>query len=351
MVPYAAALREEVVRRLDREGWPSPATVYLGGGTPSHLPPPVLHELVSSLPRRPGAEVTVECNPEDVDDELLDALRDAGVTRVSLGVQSLSRTVLEAIGRHGDPERTLEAVERVAQAGFPTYSVDLVYGSPAETDADLAGTLEALLALDCPPPHLSAYALTVEPGTPLSRAPSRHPDDDACAARYELVDEVLTRAGLEWYEVSNWALPGHECRHNLNYWAQGDYLGAGCGAHSHRGGHRSWNIRPLDRYLAAFASGRSPVAGGETLKERERVLEGLELALRTRAGVPEDALPADDPALEGLLEREAGRVRLTRRGRLLANEVSLRLRPDRPSRPTGAVPSSRDRTDHLAEHA
>jgi coproporphyrinogen III oxidase-like Fe-S oxidoreductase len=176
---------------------------------------------------------------------------------------------------------------------------------------------------------VSAYALTVEPGTPLARDPGRHPDDDVQAGRYELVDAMLSAAGFHWEEVSNWALPGHGCRHNQLYWRQGDYVGVGSAAHSHRAdasaGRRWWNVRTPDRYVSAVEGGRSPVAGEERVEGDRRELEGLMLSLRTPAGVPDQALP-DADELDGLVVREGGRAVLTLRGRLVANAVSSMLR-------------------------
>jgi oxygen-independent coproporphyrinogen-3 oxidase len=174
------------------------------------------------------------------------------------------------------------------------------------------------------PPHVSAYALTIEAGTPLAEDPSRHPDDDDLADKYELADDLLTAAGLTNYEVSNWAVPGHECRHNILYWRQGNYRGFGSAAHSHHNGHRWWNVRTPERYIAAVRAEESTEAAGETLDDETRRIEGLQLALRMRDGVPSAALDVDD--LDGLVDSDGQRVRLTRRGRLLANEVSLRLR-------------------------
>ena len=171
---------------------------------------------------------------------------------------------------------------------------------------------------------MSAYGLTVEAGTPLANDPARFPDDDDQAEKYELAEAMLVAAGLANYEVSNWARPGHECRHNRLYWSQGDYLGVGCAAHSHRAGRRWWNVRTPERWLALVAAGESVEAAGEELDADERALEGLQLALRMREGVPADALDADE--LPGLVERVGDRLVLTLRGRLLANEVSLRLR-------------------------
>ena len=182
-----------------------------------------------------------------------------------------------------------------------------------------------MLGLDPPPRHVSAYALTVEPGTPLAADPARHPDDDVSARRYAQADAALSAAGYRWYEVSNWAVPGHECRHNRLYWRQGDYRGIGCAAHSHRAGTRWWNVRTPERYIAAVRAGRSPRAAGEELSAQERAFERLALALRTAEGVPASVVP-EDPDLDGLLERRHGRAVLTVRGRLLANEVTARLR-------------------------
>ncbi|MBV8159911.1 MAG: coproporphyrinogen III oxidase, partial [Acidimicrobiia bacterium] len=209
-------------------------------------------------------------------------------------------------------------------AGFTNFNVDLIFGAAGETVDDWARTLTEVLALD--PPHVSAYALTVEPGTPLARDRARYPDDDDQAEKYLLADEVLGAAGLRNYEISNWARPGGECRHNLLYWRQGDYRGIGCAAHSHRGGRRWWNVRTPERYIAAVNAGRSPVAAAEEVDRQTQALERLQLALRTVDGVPASALPCDpDPAMEALVERGDGRARLTVEGRLLANEVALRL--------------------------
>ncbi len=302
-------------------------TLYLGGGTPSQLELADLERLIAAVETAPGAEVTLEANPEDVTTALAEAAARAGVTRISLGVQSLDPAVLSGLGRRHDAAAVPAAARAIGAVGIGSYSVDLIYGGAGETDDSWVSTLEGVLALDPAPSHVSAYALTVEPGTPLWRDRSRYPDDDVQAGRYEVADRLLEDAGLSWYEISNWARPGHESRHNLNYWAGGDYLAVGAAAHGHRGGLRWWNLRTPERYMGAVSAGRSPVAGSEQLTPAERVAESLELSLRTRAGVPAGSLPVgEDPALEGLLEEgEPGRLVLTLRGRMLANEVAWRL--------------------------
>lgn len=332
---YLRAVAAEIDRAV--EGGMRPATsVFVGGGTPSRVPATGLARLLDRIPREPGAEVTVECNPDDAGPELLGTWREAGVTRVSLGVQSTVPRVLAALGRTHDPGHVERAVAAVASAGFTTWNIDLIYGARGETASDWMRTLTT--ARDLGAPHVSAYALTVEAGTPLARAPERHPDPDDQADKYLAAESVLTGAGLVSYEISNWAVPGHECRHNLLTWAGGDYRGFGCAAHSHIGGRRSWNIRHIDRYLTAVESGEPAEAGAEVLDDAQRHLERLVLAVRTRWGVPAGALDLDDPVLEGLCERVVDRVRLTVRGRLLANEVELRLRvpPPAPGDPGGS---------------
>ncbi len=329
MESYATACVEELRRARAVEGTPAATSVFFGGGTPSLLPPDLLCDILAAVERVPGAEVTVECNPETVTPALLDAYRAGGVNRISLGVQSMAPHVLAGLGREHDPASVVRSAGLVRRAGFTTWNVDLIYGGAGETDEDWRATLAEVLSLA--PTHVSAYALTVEAGTPLWRDPSRPPDDDVQARRYEIADEVLTGAGLAWYEISNWAAPGHECRHNLLYWRQGDYRGIGCAAHSHLAGRRFWNVRTPERYMAAIGAAgpgtATPAIGGEErLDEQERALEALQLAVRTREGVPSGALPgatADDIA--GLLRRDGERVVLTRRGRLLANEVAIRL--------------------------
>ncbi len=341
MADYTAACTREIEAAV-AEGMPEATSVFFGGGTPSLLPAESLLAILAAIPRTPDAEVTVECNPETVDAPLLEAYREGGVNRLSFGVQSLSPKVLSGLGRQHDPATAKRAVTLAGAVGFERINVDLIYGGAGETDADWVGTLEGVLGLSPRPGHVSAYALTVEPGTPLAADPARHPDDDVQAGRYELADAVLGGAGLAWYEVSNWALPGEECRHNQLYWSQGNYRGIGCAAHSHVDGRRWWNIRTPERYIGAIMGGASPVAASEVLSEEERAMERLVLALRTRWGVPAGALAASgdaasgghlDEAVAGLVEpalaggsAEEGNLVLTLRGRLLANEVTARLR-------------------------
>lgn len=320
---YLAACRADA-DRLVAAGMPAATSVFVGGGTPSMVPAAELVAVLDRVPRAPGAEVTVECNPDNVTAELVDTYRAGGVTRLSFGVQSTSPHVLAALGRTHDRANVVRAVELARAAGFETFNLDLIYGGAGETLDDWCRTLDDAVALD--PPHISAYALTVEAGTPLALDPDRHPDDDDQADKYLAATERLGAAGLEWYEISNWSRPGHECRHNLLYWTMGEYQGIGCAAHSHRAGRRFWNLRTPDRYLDAVSTGASVEAADERLDDAGRALEALQLSLRTRAGVPASALDPD--ALPGLVEphpTDPDRLVLTVDGRLLANEVALRL--------------------------
>lgn len=315
---YMAALLADV----QRSELHAVTSVFVGGGTPTLVDPTLLAAVLRAIPTAPGAEVTVECNPDDVTAELLGVLVGAGVNRVSIGVQSMVPHVLRSLGRSHDPENVERAVRVVRELGIPTFNLDLIYGGAGETLDDWRVTLERALELD--PPHISAYALTVEAGTPLFDEPHRHPDDDDLADKYELADDLLVAAGLENYEVSNWAVHGNECRHNILYWQQGDYRGFGSAAHSHLAGRRWWNLRTPERYLGAVEAGGDTEAAGESLDQGTRRVEGLQLALRMRDGVPVEAI--DTEGLDGLVHTDGQRVRLTRAGRLLANEVSLRLR-------------------------
>ena len=299
-------------------------SVFVGGGTPSRVAPDLLLDVLAALPVVAGAEVTVECNPEDLDAARAAAYAAGGVTRISLGVQSLVPHVLASLGRQHPREAVAPAVAAARRAGLDV-NLDLIYGGAGETVADWAETVDGAVALE--PDHVSAYALTVEKGTPLARDPGRHPDDDDQADKYDVATTRLEAAGYAWYEISNWARPGHECRHNLLYWSMGEYVALGCAAHGHRDGTRYWNPRTPERYIEAVEEGRDPVVGSERLDPDQRALEGLQLSLRTGAGVPVGALTtADREVLGDLLHAEGDRLVLTRAGRLLANEVSVRLR-------------------------
>ncbi len=324
---YLHALRTEILGAVDL-GLATADTVFVGGGTPTLVSGDALAEVLAAIPVAEGAEITVECNPDDVSLDLLRTYCDAGVNRVSLGVQSMSTHVLASLGRTHDQANVARAVQAIVDSNMPSFNLDLIYGAAGESLDDWRTTVETALAFD--PPHISAYGLTVEPGTPLATQPDRHPDDDDQADKYELADDLLGAAGLVNYEVSNWAGPGHESRHNLLYWSQADYRGFGCAAHSHEAGRRWWNVRTPDRYIELVGRGESVEAASETLDAETRRLEGLQLALRTRDGVSRTAFTSETiELLDGIIvghPTDADRVVLSRHGRLMANDVSLRFR-------------------------
>ena len=317
------------------------STVFFGGGTPTLLPPAafgrVLRAIDADFGLVPGAEVTTEANPESVEAATLRELRDQGVNRVSFGMQSVVPGVLAVLDRVHQPGRPARCAEWARAAGFGHVSLDLIYGTPGETEADWRRSLDAAVAAG--PDHLSAYALTVEAGTRLAarvrRGELAPPDDDVLADRYLVADDVLTAAGLRWYEISNWAAgAASRCAHNMLYWTGGDWWGIGPGAHSHVGGIRWWNVRHPAAYAARIRAGVSPGQAREVLSASERHLERVMLLLRLAGGCPVAALgpagQANVPALvaEGLASGETharGRVVLTRRGRLLADTVARKL--------------------------
>jgi oxygen-independent coproporphyrinogen-3 oxidase len=316
---------------IERRDLPPATSVFFGGGTPSLLPAQHLVRILDAIPRHDGAETTVECNPDSVDATKLGAYARAGVNRLSFGVQSMRPHVLAALNRTHDPANVERAVALARDAGFDNLNVDLIYGTPGESIDDWRTTLDTTLALGTE--HVSAYALTVEPNTPLGRdvaaGRARPPDDDDQADKYVLADEVLGAHGMAWYEISNWSLPGRECRHNRCYWDGSDYVGIGCAAHGFTGGRRWWNTRTPERYVERIAAGRSPETGDERLDPAARAEEAFSLALRTRDGA-RFAAPAGDEvrdlAAAGLCDVPApGVVTLTRPGRLLASDVTARL--------------------------
>jgi len=317
-----SALRADI-ERVVRNGRSTVDTVFVGGGTPTIVDPEALAACIELLPMASGAEVTVECNPDDVTIELMQRYARAGVNRISMGVQSMRPSVLASLGRTHNIEHVQAAVAAVRDAGIEGLNLDLIYGAHGETLDDWSRTLRE--AVELSPTHISAYALTVEAGTPLALDAARHPDDDDLADKYIVADDILTEAGLENYEISNWARPGYECRHNIIYWTQGNYLGVGCAAHSHDNGRRWWNVRTPERYIQAVTHDEPTEAAGETLDAATRKRERLELMLRMRDGIEAHHLPIED--LQGLVTVRNGRACLTQQGRLLANGVSLKIIP------------------------
>jgi putative oxygen-independent coproporphyrinogen III oxidase len=326
-----AAVELRGVRAVLGDAAPQVDTVFVGGGTPTLLPAKDLVHLLGivrdELGVAPGAEVTTEANPDSVDERYLATLREGGFTRVSFGMQSAVTSVLRVLERTHTPGRPQQAAKQAFSAGFDQVSLDLIYGTPGETDDDWQASLDA--ALSAGPTHVSAYALIVEDGTRLGRQVARGllpaPDDDVLADRYVLAEQAL--AGLGWYEVSNW---GEPCRHNLGYWGGGDWWGIGPGAHSHVGGVRWWNVKHPAAYAQRLAAGMSPGAGREVLSAEDRRVEQVLLEVRLRDGLPSGVLrpagraAAERLAVEGLLDPTtlvAGRAVLTLRGRLLADAV------------------------------
>ena len=358
---YVAALAAEIrlaQRVLANVTPPRLASVFVGGGTPTLLPTAqlvgVLEHLHTAWPLAADAEVTTEANPDSVSAESLAQLRAGGFTRVSFGMQSAVPHVLATLDRTHDPANVAVAV-RYARAAGLAVSLDLIYGTPGESLADWRTSLEQAIAFE--PDHISAYALVVEPGTRMAgqvrRGEIPAPDDDDEADKYELADDLLSAAGYPWYEVSNWARLGSECRHNLGYWRGGDWWGFGPGAHSHIGGVRWWNVKHPGAYAARLAAGTSPAAARELLTAEQRADEDLLLGIRLRSGLSEHTLGSDarqaiaglvadglidldttghptDPEPTSTHPTQSGprRIVLTQRGRLLADTVVARLWTD-----------------------
>ncbi len=335
-----AALAElDLARRVLGERTGPAETVFVGGGTPSLLPASALARVVAGIDERfglaPGAEITTEANPESTSRDWLEQVRQGGVTRLSLGMQSATPHVLAVLDRVHTAGRVSAVVADARAAGFESVSVDLIYGSPGESLADWTESVRTALALR--PDHVSAYGLIVEPGTRLAARIGRGeltlPDDDLVAEMYERVDDLLDAAGLHWYELSNWSTgPETRSRHNWHYWTDTDWWGVGPGAHSHVRGVRWWNVKNPGAWAARLSRGTSPAAAREVLDPATRRLERVMLGLRTCQG----AAVADidgERAVHALVEQglvqpdplQQGRVVLTRRGRLLADAVTVRL--------------------------
>ncbi len=314
------------------------STVFFGGGTPTLIGASALGEVLASIREEfalaPDAEITTEANPDSVDEAALAALRASGFTRVSFGMQSTATHVLRVLDRTHTAGRSLAMARAARAAGFEHVNLDLIYATPGESDDDLRRTLDDVIEADVD--HVSAYSLIVEDGTPLARRIDRGelpmPDDDIAASRYEIIDDALMAAGLDWYEVSNWSRPGGECRHNIAYWRSDDWWGVGPGAHSHVAGVRWWNAKHPRTYADALASGATPEAGREVLTDDDKRVERVMLALRMREG-----LVASEVSDEGWLDRTVdaglidgaslghGRIVLTGRGRLLADRLVREL--------------------------
>jgi putative oxygen-independent coproporphyrinogen III oxidase len=340
---YADTLLLELrlAREVLRYGDPTVSTIFFGGGTPTLLPAEhlglIVREIGELFDVSPNVEITTEANPESVTPAYLERLRATGFNRLSVGMQSAVPHVLEVLDRTHRPGRPEEVVAEARAAGFEHVNLDLIYGTPRETEQDWQASLDAAIAAD--PDHISAYALVVEPGTALARQVAQGivdaADDDVAADRYVQADETLSAAGYEWYEVSNWATsPAARCRHNELYWGGANWWGAGPGAHSHVGGVRWWNVKHPARYAAMIESGQSPAAGRETLDVAARKLERIMLGVRRCEGlsmldVPDLAwVKVPELVKWGLVDQEAfgsGRVVLTQRGRLMADAVVREL--------------------------
>ena len=340
------AMREmDLTLAADREAgydYDRVSTVFFGGGTPTLLPADdlvaMLTHLRTLIPLAPDAEVTTEANPDSVTRASLSRLAAGGITRVSFGMQSAVPSVLRTLDRTHDPEKVPQAVQWAREAGL-AVSLDLIYGTPGETLADVETSVKAALA--CGVDHMSAYSLIIEGNTAMARQLRRGeleaPDPDDMADKYELVDDLASADGLSWYEVSNWArTPEQRSRHNLAYWRGTDWWGIGPGAHRHRDGLRSWNLKHPSRYAAAMTDGSLPVADSEQLSAEDRLVERIMLELRIVDGLAVQEVPEQTRHMlavhrdRGHLEPAAldtGRAVLTRQGRLLADAVIRDLVP------------------------
>jgi oxygen-independent coproporphyrinogen-3 oxidase len=332
--PYAAFVDVVLREREARLGDARPDTVFLGGGTPSRLPPDELRRLVRGLAPVDGAEISMEVNPEDVDDALLDAMLHAGVTRPSLGLQTTDKRFARLLNRACTVDAAVDIARRIALAGFASFSLDLIFALPGQTLADLEADLDRVLSLE--PPHLSLYGLTFEPGTAFARGRDRGrlvpADEETWRAMYGRLVDRLRAAGLERYEISNFARPGHRSRHNTLYWTDRPYVGLGPSAHGYADGTRWIDTADLGAYLGAA----DPTASEERPDPEARALDLLASCVRAAAGLDRRHLRArtgldvEASALAalttaGLLAPDPDRIVLTDEGAFVADGVAERL--------------------------
>lgn len=334
---YVEALRKDIGEQLKGQN-ARLETIFCGGGTPTELSAAQLNSLLQTVREHAqladGAEVSLEANPENLSREMLQELRSGGWNRLSLGAQAFDEATLGFLGRAHDAARIEEVVGAARETGWTNFSLDLIFGAPGQTLSQWRDTL--CRAVELGAPHVSAYSLTVERGTALGASAAKGVflslDDEEMADRMDAASEELQSAGLERYEVSNWARPGFECRHNGNYWRGGDYFAAGCGAHGHRSGERWWNERDAKTYLRRLRDGGTARAGEEHLDERARLTERIAVGIRTREGFvlsqsEEAGLDAALKLLEqaGMIQRDNGRVFPLSKGFALADGLATRL--------------------------
>ena len=329
--PYLDALERELELAAAKVNRPAD-TIFVGGGTPSLLGGEgltrVLNAARNTFGISDGAEITTESNPESTSPEFFAQIKDAGFTRVSLGMQSAASHVLQVLERAHTPGRPFAAAKEAKAAGFEHVNLDMIYATPTETDNDVRRTLD--LALETGVDHISAYSLIVEDGTRMARKVKKGelpmPDQDTMARRYDIIADTLDNAGFGWYEVSNWAKEGGECRHNMIYWRDHDWWGAGPGAHSHLGDQRFYNVKLPGRYINMVGEDELPIADTETLTDSEHHMEKIMLGLRLREGIDRTLLSDKaQPMIDGFIERgllaDDTSLHVTHAGRLLADGI------------------------------
>ncbi len=317
------------------------SSVYLGGGTPTFLSTAQIKHLMMFVRKNfildPDGEITIEANPEGIDADKAQCLKNLGFTRVSMGAQTFDERYLKFLGRAHDAATARKSFQLLRDVGFDNINVDLMYGFPGQAEEELKSDVQHLIDLGSE--HVSVYTLTIDPNSRFYARQMKLDDDEKLADHYMRVAQMLEAAGIGQYEVSNFARSGKESRHNSHYWGGGDYIGLGMGAHSHKAGRRSWNEDKLLPYIEKVHAQGHAVAGEEVLSQRQRLGERLVLGLRTNKGIDYAVLEGDlgcqldvqavgqitDLVAEGFLEREGTRLRTTPKGRLVLDEISSRL--------------------------
>ena len=333
---YIDLLIKEIEQAKEQVGDAKVPTIFFGGGTPSLMEPSDIARVITAIDNQFGltqdCEITLETNPDTVDKDKLSAFKAAGVNRISFGMQSAVAHVLKTLDRTHNPDNLPQVTKWAAEVGFKDISVDLIYGTPGESLSDWQKSIDAALAL--PINHISAYALIVEEGTKLANAIKRgeiaNVDDDLTAEKYLMADAAFSKAGFTWYELSNWSKDSGESKHNIAYWLNKNWWGAGPGAHSHINGKRWWNVKHPNLYREKLQENISPILDSEVLDSMQIESERLMLSIRLPEGVRKDSLSVDqikslnqylDSGALNAAKWDAGSVSLTLSGRLIADRI------------------------------